>query len=193
VVNGITPGGNAASSVRNNPRGSRVFSSSRGRGGHHPRGDLSREKEDGKKSALAETIAMMSKMKMEEKERKEPVRFDKRRGGSNEMALSQGNINVICLISSFHSCKEIGRCHLGERRSGYCDRDPMACFYEVKMQGRGALKGAPKYPRGGINSINNCGPQHSTLLSGGKPSAINHSSSKKLIVLNLPKNLSSGT
>jgi len=107
VVNGITPGGNAASSVRNNPRGSRVFSSSRGRGGHHPRGDLSREKEDGKKSALAETIAMMSKMKMEEKERKEPVKFDKRRGGPDEMALFQGNIKIICLSLPKGGCCEI--------------------------------------------------------------------------------------
>ena len=36
--------------------------------------DHSQEKVDGKKSAIAETIAMMNKMKMEDKERKDAAR-----------------------------------------------------------------------------------------------------------------------
>ncbi len=36
--------------------------------------DHSQEKVDGKKSAIAETIAMMTKMKMEDKERKDAAR-----------------------------------------------------------------------------------------------------------------------
>lgn len=95
VVNGLSGVVNTAPAMRGAPRG-RGVSGSRGRGGHHQRGDLSREKEDGKKSALAETVAMMSKMKMEDKERKEPIKFDKRRGGPDDTVLYQGrNLSIV--------------------------------------------------------------------------------------------------
>merc|ERR1719342_974219 len=46
---------------------------SMGRGGYNagPPVDHNQEKADGKKSAIADTIAMMNKMKLEDKERKE--------------------------------------------------------------------------------------------------------------------------
>jgi hypothetical protein len=102
VANGLTNVGNTAPPMRGAPRGR---GAGRGRGGHHQRGDLSREKEDGKKSALAETVAMMSKMKMEDKERKEPVKFDKRRGAPEDSALYQGKKShfEIYLIQQFPS------------------------------------------------------------------------------------------
>ena len=54
---------------------------SRGGGGPRLNVDHSQEKVEGKKSAIAETIAMMNKMKMEDKERKESqrAREEKRR------------------------------------------------------------------------------------------------------------------
>ena len=55
--------------VRGGPSGrGGSYRSRGGRGGFGH--DRTAEKEDGKKSAIAETIAMMSKMKMEDKDRK---------------------------------------------------------------------------------------------------------------------------
>ena len=55
--------------------------------------DHSQEKVDGKKSAIAETIAMMNKMKMEDKERKDAARQreEKRRELNPDDFSSPGN------------------------------------------------------------------------------------------------------
>ncbi len=54
-------------------RGARGGYGRGGRGGYRggPPGDHNQEKQDGKKSAIAETMAMMSKMRMEDKEKRE--------------------------------------------------------------------------------------------------------------------------
>lgn len=69
---GGAPGGGGRGMVRGvggpSGRGGGSYRS-RGRGGFNGQ-DRTAEKEDGKKSAIAETIAMMNKMKMEDKDRK---------------------------------------------------------------------------------------------------------------------------
>lgn len=135
--------------------GGPLLRGSRSRGAHKSVMEREQEKQEGKKNAIAETIAMMNKMKMEDKEREVlNARFDEERrerhrelGLEPPVPLEVPPPPVAPLPLEDHSSIIIEDQHNRGRRGG---RDPQPRFQRGLQGGRG--RGGMRGGRGGLNS-----------------------------------------